>query len=158
MRDLRLDLNKQVTAEKARIKNALIDSAIEQVKAHYQAAHVDYVEGDLLVHTLESAIKGLKNLDKMQNAMDRVVVEEKTALTQRIESGELNRLVSLEEINQAIAPLSITYSGLSELGVIPVAIYQVDKLYRAVDFPTLTRLFACYLTTAKLPEPLAKTA
>jgi len=151
MRDLRLDLNKQVTAEKARIKNALIDSAIEQVKDHYQAASVDYTEGDLLFHKLESALKGLKNLDKMQNAMDRVVVEEKTALTQRIESGVIYRLISLEEINSAIAPLSISEKGLLHCGFMSTAL-------RAADFPKLIRHFIAHLSTAKLPEPLAQTA
>jgi len=153
MRGIRLDLDKQVKTEKVRVKNQLIQTAINQVKAHYQSANVDYIESDLLIHKLESALKGLKNRDNMQNAIDRVVIAEKTALTQQLESGALTRLVSLEEINHALAPLSISDAGLKQCGL-----NLGNQPIRAVDFPELIQRLINHLSASKLPESMPQVA
>jgi len=153
MRGIRLDLDKQVKTEKIRVKYNLIQTALNQIKAHYQAAHIDYLDENGLIHRLESAIKGLKNLDNMQNAIDRVVIAEKTALTQQLESGSLTRLINLEDINQAISPLSMSDAGLKQCGF-----NLGHQPIRAVDFPKLIQRLISILSAAQLPQSMPQVA
>jgi len=162
MRTLRLDLDKQVRAEKERRKQALIDNAVADVVAHYQAAGQTYGAKDTLIARLETAIKGLKTSDTLRNAIDRVVVAEKTALPQLpiTESATpiTTRLIKLGEINRALAPLSITADGLSQLGFHWVATDKSAKLYREQDFPLIIKRIITHLQAAQLPCALLKAA
>lgn len=64
--------------------------------------------------------------------------------------------IKLGDINAAIAPLSITAAGLSELGFDPVGTERAAKLYAAADFPhicgALARLVAEAPARLELPE------
>jgi len=153
LRAIRLDLDKQVKIEKVRVKNQLMQTALDQVKAHYQDAYIDDLNENVLMNRLESAIKGLKNLDKMQNALDRVVIAEKTAFNQRLASGELTQLISLETINQAIFPLSISDAGLKQCGF-----NLANQPIRALDFPKLIQRLISILSSATLAESMPKMA
>jgi len=70
---------------------------------------------------------------------------EPAAATEPADDGAL---MTLGDIQDAIAPLSISAAGLSELGIEPVGREKAAKLYRAADFSQICEVLAQHLLTA----------
>lgn len=56
--------------------------------------------------------------------------------------------MTLGELNEAIAPLSISAAGLSELGIEPVGRRKAAKLYRSADLPQICEVLRQHLLRA----------
>lgn len=60
--------------------------------------------------------------------------------------------LTLGQINERLAPVSITVAGLSELGFEPVAKDKASRLYRACDLPKICRAIADRVLAAAVLE------
>lgn len=59
------------------------------------------------------------------------------------------RLIRLGELNDLLAPISLTASGLERLGFATHAVEKNAKLYRACDFPAICAALIQHLTTLR---------
>ena len=60
--------------------------------------------------------------------------------------------LTLGQINERLSPVSITVSGLSELGFEPVQQIKASRLYRECDFPVICRAIAQHVIAAAQTE------
>jgi predicted phage-related endonuclease len=60
-------------------------------------------------------------------------------------------LIKLGQINDRLAPVSITVAGLEELGFPPAAIDKNARLYREADFPAICRAISKHALSALAP-------
>jgi len=133
-KNTRLALDKTIKHKKDSIKQRYIEVARQRVREYIETLNegFDLCEGlnvpASLTADLTAAIKGLKTLSSIQNALDSVVLRYESEANQEYErkqqqakadaieaesEGEpvVKRMISLNDINQAIYPLSISGSA-----------------------------------------------
>jgi hypothetical protein len=56
--------------------------------------------------------------------------------------------LTLGQINERIAPVSISVAGLSQLGFEPAEQIKASRLYRECDFPAICRALSAHVLKA----------
>lgn len=134
----------RLEAERARIR------AEEEAKAQREAAQKVAAEQATARAISQAAAPATTSAPAPQQATARVAAVSEPISPPAIQADTGER-INLGQINERIAPLSITAAGLSTLGFEHVATERASKLYRANDFGRMVAAMANHLQNLAVP-------
>ena len=85
---------------------------------------------------------------KMQTAQAMIKTLEPAAPVSPAIPADTGARLTLGQINERLAPVSINVAGLAELGFDPVEQVKASRLYRESDLPAICRAIAAHVTRA----------
>jgi len=130
-KQVRLQQEKAIKSEKENRKQALIEAARQRVITHIKTLNEGLPDEYALAPSfqltsdLTAAIKGLKSLSSMQNALDSVVLEQFSAANQAFQQQQAQAIQ-----DESRPPVSSSEAELAQLLAVPeegVSLAQVNK-------------------------------
>jgi predicted phage-related endonuclease len=146
-----------------RAREAAAKAAAEKAEADLQERQRTYaakVEADRKAREQQEAVSAQRIRD------EQIEIPARSAILHKIEEGPVQIITSagskftapreeddgarltLGQINERLAPVSISVAGLSELGFEPAQQIKASRLYRACDLPAICRAIASHVLSA----------
>lgn len=138
-------------AEHERQQAAKLEAERERIRAE-ESARLEREQAARARMVEEAAQLPDMSTERVGEVLRGMAARRKAEETSQDSSG---KTITLGQIKDAIAPLSITADGLAELGFDPVGHERAAKLYRAADFPRVIAALQRLLISASLGEKAA---
>lgn len=128
-------------------------------EAQRERAHAAQVEAERIAKEQREAMQAQRIKDELIAKQMRALDHAEDAAIVSIPQGASDPLpfiapaddgtrITLGQINERIAPVSITVAGMSTLGFEPVAVVKAARMYRECDFQAICRAIAKHVLAA----------
>ena len=144
----RLEREAAEQAEREKIRLARIEvDRIDREQAEAKRIAREQAEIDAMSPILQSIARD-DGLMKAEGEMFAKAMPVMSPLTGKIPSQDDGARLTLGQINERLAPISISVAGLQTLGFEPVAVVKAARMYKACDLPAICRAIADHALAA----------